>query len=78
MADTKTQAGLKSIFSGLSVLQVLQQVVNLLNVHWSDTTEGCEQFDPLPNPKRYLIFSPKWLPKMFYRYIDCGQPGGNT
>lgn len=78
MDNMKTQTDLKSIFSGLSVLQILQQAITLLNVHWSDTTEGCEQFSPLPNPKRYLIFSPKWLPKMFYRYVDCGQPSGNT
>ena len=75
MANLESQSALKSIFTGLNVGNIVKQLIKLLNAHWSDTDEGTERFDPLPNPRRFLVVSPEWLPKILHRHIDCGEPG---
>jgi len=65
----------KVLFKGLGIPQICKWLITLLNLHWSDTDEGTARFDPIPNPKRFLIASPPWLPKSLHRHVDCGEPG---
>jgi hypothetical protein len=69
-------AWMKTATKVLSLGKILAMLFKLLNVHWSDTTENEQRFDPIPNPKRYLIFAPRWLPDRAHYYLDCGEGSG--
>jgi hypothetical protein len=73
MAGVRKLTLIKNVLAGLNLIEIVKQLIKLLNIHWSDNDEGTGEFDPLPNPKRYLVFNPTWLPHSFYRHIDCGE-----
>ena len=67
------EASLKTATRILNLKKVLELLLGLLNIHWAETTENERKFDPIPNPKRFLIFAPKWLPETMHYYVDCGE-----
>jgi hypothetical protein len=56
---------------------VRQLVSKVFKLYWSDKPEGVA-IDPIPNPKRYLVFGVSLGPVRFLANIDLGTPGWFT